>query len=702
MNFDFLYHSYSFTITIFAAVFGMAYPLILQAIERIDDKYTSSVLATDLRKRWQFRTFNVLIIICIICLPILAYIIEATDSILYKYIIVSIVTLLIIALMIDVVFLVRQILIFYSPKELLEHLDDKNDKINANALLDLARFAEKTDEFILYTSSLSIVLKYILDEQKNANYEGPVEYSKEVNDILAKIAKKVGDTSQNDERYNYVGLVPVIYNNEIQGRISAVIFLRMWEMVNRAAKSGNSGWFRDYWTYADQYYRFDIHDRSSEATIANMKEFYHYHVMVGALLVYFKRYDWLRHILHFTNEMPARFALIPGTLIKITSELSYLEQLLSKPFGVSQKYQFYGLDKGVRMDEAIVGYAYQYLALLIVRIWTYKDFNYNYANPLDLPLGSDDSIEANEDMIINVVQLQKCVERWYDNGMINEFGFSNIPPVKDVKDKLDEYIVALKVKNKEIESRDEVDEHKAQVIKDEIIVGNAYSHSSVPMISDDWKPDDSYIGYSTPVLVSQTLEKPFITKGTNKSMGNFGNCLVTTLNFELVNEYIRISRVQMPSSIKYSINQRHVLDAIDKLDLPEDYMIVEWGNALNMYELKKRLTYNDDEVSYNGRKILNLGMCGYPACLWFVKEDDLPLMEIVDTSTMSADFSEIDHTNYLYSNIDHLKSPYDIKLVQSIKVYTHKKFSKTCLFKVVFDYGENTYDLDKVVKLNNN
>ena len=155
----------------------------------------------------------------------------------------------------------------------------------------------------------------------------------------------------------------------------------------------------------------------------------------------------------------------------------------------------------------------------------------------------------------------------------------------------------------------------------------------------------------------------------------------------------------MPSSIKYSINQRHLLDAIDKLDLPEDYMIVEWGNALNMYELKKRLTYNDDEVSYNGRKILNLGMCGYPACLWFVKEDDLPLMEIVDTSTMSADFSVIDHTNYLYSNIDHLKSPYDIKLVQSIKVYTHKKFSKTCLFKVVFDYGENTYDLDKVVKL---
>ena len=696
MNFDFLYHSYTFTITIFAAVFGMAYPLMLQAIERIDDKYTSSVLATDLRKRWQFKAFHVLIFLCIICLPILAYIIEATDSMQYRYIIVSIVTILIIALMVDVVFLVRQILIFYSPKELLEHLENKNDVKNANALLDLARFAEKADEFILYVSSLSSVFRYILDEQKDANYEGPVEYSKEVIDILAKIAKKVGDTSQNDDRYNYVGLVPVIYNNEIHGRISAVTFLRMWEMVNRAAKAGNSGWFRDYWTYADQYYRFAIYDRSTETIRANMMEFYHYHVMVGGLLVYFKRYDWLRHIMHFTQEMPARFALIPGTLTKISSELRYLEQLLSKPFGVYQKYQFYGLDIVVT---AIVGYAYQYLALLVVRMWSYEDYNYNYANPFDLPGGSDDSIEANEDMIISVEQLKKHVERWYDNGAIIEFGFSNIPSVKDVTDKLDEYIVALKLKNKEIESRNEVDEHKVQVIKDEIIVSNAYSHCSVPMISDDWKPDDNYIGYSTPVLVSQTLEKPFIIKGTIKSMGNVGNCLVTSLNYEMVNEYIRICSAQMPSSIKYNINQRHLLDAIDKLDLPEDYVIVEWGNALNLYDLKKKLIYHDNELSYNGRKILNLGMCGYPACLWLVNEDDLPLMEIVDTSTMSADFSEIDHTNYLYSNIDHLKSPYEIKLVQSIQVFSHKKYSKTCLFKVMFDYGDNTYDLDKVVKL---
>jgi len=699
MNFDFLYHSYSLTITIFAAVFGMAYPLMLQAIERIDDKYTSSVLATDLRKRWQFRTFNWLIIICIILLPVLAFVLESTDSIQEKYVIVSFATMLIVFLMVDVVWLVKQILVFYSPKELFEHLDNKDDIKNADALLDLARYAEKVDEFILYISSLTSVFKYILDEQKKISEDKPVEYSEDVYDILAKIAKKVGNTSLSDDRYNYVGIVPVIYNNEIQGRISAVTFLRMWEMVNRAVKAGNTGWFRDYWTYANQYYRFAIHNTLTEQKKSNINEFYYYHVMIGALLVYFKRFDWLRHIMHFTQELPAHFVLIPGTISKIFEIVHYLEGLLERPFDVYQRYQFYGLDKGVKMDETIVGYAYRYLALLIIRIWTYKDYNYNYSNPLDLPLCDDESIEANDDMIICVEQMKREVGKWFDSGILNDFGFSDIPSQKEITDKLDEYILALKMKIKEIESYNDVDENKVKVIKDEIIVSNANSSIQIPMMNDGQVIDDSFTSQSIPIMVSQSLEKPYITKGSKKSMGNFGSTLVYSLNYEFLNEYLRISSILVPSTVSYNINQKDLLDAIDLLELTDDYMIIVWGNVLDMYELKKRLTYQDNEISYNGHKVLNLGMSRYSACVWLIKDADVPFVEITDTSTMSNMITEIDSNNHLYSNIDHLKPPFDIQLIQSIKVYAPKKYSKTCQLKVAYDFGNDRYDIDKVVKL---
>lgn len=155
MKFDFLYHTYTLTITVFAAVFGMAYPLILQAIERIDQKYTSSVLSTDLRKRWQFKAFNVLIIVCIACVGILAYVLECVDNEWWKYGVVSAAVFLILLLMIDVVLLVQQIIDYYSPKDLLRMLKKNAKKRDADALLDLAKFAAKTDDFMLHVNSLS-------------------------------------------------------------------------------------------------------------------------------------------------------------------------------------------------------------------------------------------------------------------------------------------------------------------------------------------------------------------------------------------------------------------------------------------------------------------------------------------------------------------------------------------------------------------
>lgn len=701
MNFDFLYHSYTLIITVFAAVFGMAYPLMLQAIERIDDKYTSSVLSTNLRKRWQFKGFNVLIICCIVILPILAYLLEATNCIQQKYVIISIATMLIVALMIDVVLLVRRVLVFYSPVELLEYLESRDNIKNINALLDLARYAEKTDDYILYVSSLSSVFGYIIKEQKELPEGQIAVYSESVNGILAKIAKRIGDTTRTDDRYNYVGIVPVIYSNEVEGRISDDTFLRMWEMVNRAAKSGNTGWFRDYWTYADQYYRFAIHNTTTDVERKNMKEFYHYHVMIGGLLVYFKHNEWLRHIMHFTQELPAHFALVPGTLSKVFDEVRYFDQLLSKPFGVYQRYQFYGLERGARMDEAIVGFVYQYLALLIIRVWTYKEYNYNYADPLEIPIADDESIEANDDMIICVEQIKKNVRRWYENGQVLEFGLKVVAQ-DDVIQKLDNYVVALKMKIQEISNREDVDPYKAHVIRDEMIVANSNIPTLIPIKKDGECVDESlYNIVSTPVYVVQTIEKPYITKGSLKTMGNFGTCLVTALNNAILNDYLTICFQHMPKTISYNINQRDLFLAIDKLNLPDGYTIVETGNALDLYELKKKITYVDNERSYSGRRIINLGMSRFSSFLWIVKESEIPFVEILETESTGEDLSEIDATNHLYSNIENLQKPYNVSLVQTIKVYIMKNISRTCLLRVMYNYGNDTYDIDRVSSLEN-
>lgn len=700
MKIDFLYHTYTLTITVFAAVFGMAYPLILQAIERIDQKYTSSVLSTDLRKRWQFKAFNVLIIVCIASVGILAYVLECFDNEWWKYGVVSAAVFLILLLMIDVVLLVQQIIDYYSPKDLLRMLKKNAKKRDADALLDLAKFAAKTDDFMLHVNSLSEIASLFYEEQQKAPKDKPVEYSPELYDILSKVAKRVGDPTLFDDRYNYIGILATVYNHSSEGGLSQDTLLRIWEMVNRAAKAGNTGWFRDYWPYADQYYRFYKLNGRSPLSDNNLKEFYRYHVMIGGLLIYFKRYDWLTHIMRFSQSQPGKFELIPGTLGRIFDMVWLVDELNEKPFGLYKKYQYLGLEEGAKIDDAIAGYTYQYLALLIIRLWTYNDYNINYADPFILPAADEEFVENNERMINRVEWMKKNVERWYNNGLVTEFGLSNVPDVNVVKSKLDEYIGVLKQKIIEIDEHDEVDEHKAKVIRDEMIVHNANSYCPIPMKENDEVLDETQFNTtSTPIIATNRIEKPYITKGSKKELGNFGGSLVHELNFRMLNEYLRADFSMMPYSISYSINQKDLLEAIDRLELPEDYVIVEIGNVLKLYEFRDKITVDGDNRMYNGHKILSLGMAGFTNSIWILRGSEVPFIEIVETAFTGGSYTEIDANNHLYSNIGNIKPPYDVQLVQTIKVYAPKDYGNTCLLKVMCDYSGNKYELDKVTNI---
>ena len=701
MKFDFLYHSYTLIITVFAAVFGMAYPLILQAIERIDTKYASSVLATDLRKRWQFKLFNYLIVTCILSVLVLAYVLEYTDSLQLKYVIVSIAAFFIATLMVDVVLLVQQIITYYSPEDLFNKLNKgtKNNK-DANALLDLAKFAAKADAFELHVNALCAISQLFYEEQQKASDDKPVEYSPELYDILSKIAKKVGNTSQTDDRYNYIGIVSTVLNYDSKGGISPSTYMRLWEMVNRAAKAGNTGWFIDYWTYADQYYRFYKLEGHTPLAQDNLKEFYQYHVVMGGLLLYYKRTEWLSHIMHFSQSQPAKFELVPGTLSRIFEMVFWVDELSDKPFGLYAKYQFMGLERGAKIDNAIAGYVYQYLALLIIRLWSYNDYNINYANPLSIPMADDYSIEKNEHLIDGAKRMKKEVGNWCDNRMVSEFSLYTLPSKNEVLDKLDEFIVVLNQKIKEIEARDIVDEQKAKVIKDEIIVTNVNSHTTIPMIEDASALDESlYQKLSTVVKAEDTIEKRYITKGSKYQLGNFGMALVRTLNFYMLSEYLRIVNKLMPCTVSYSISQKDLLEAIDRLELPEDYIILDNGEALDLYEIRQKLTYEDNRCLYNGHEILSFGISGYSAYLLVMPKTDLPLVEIIDTNTQNGDCKLIDANNYLYSNIENLKPPYIVQLVQSMRVYAMKEFGKIGMLKVEYDYGGNRFDIDNIKEL---
>ena len=76
-----------------------------------------------------------------------------------------------------------------------------------------------------------------------------------------------------------------------------------------------------------------------------------------------------------------------------------VDELNEKPFGLYKNYQYLGLEEGAKIDDVIAGYTYQYLALLIIRLWTYNDYNINYSDPFILPAADVEYGENNERLI---------------------------------------------------------------------------------------------------------------------------------------------------------------------------------------------------------------------------------------------------------------------------------------------------------------
>ena len=132
--FDFEYHTFSCVVSVVAAILGMASPFLLQSIERIDTKYDSALLVSRFKREREHRCFQALLWISIPNVLIPPFLLAGVDSVLIQYGIICIQLLLLLGLMLSVLMLTRLILIYYVPKDLLNHYVGKGSR---NVLLEI-------------------------------------------------------------------------------------------------------------------------------------------------------------------------------------------------------------------------------------------------------------------------------------------------------------------------------------------------------------------------------------------------------------------------------------------------------------------------------------------------------------------------------------------------------------------------------------
>lgn len=123
--FEFSNNAISLLLSVFSVLVGMTYPLLLQAIQRIDEQYRSSRITKMLKEEKVFRLFQWLVTISIAFAFISIFILQLLDDWPTLTIVwVTIHTLLTWLLLVTTILLVYTIMTYYNPDELLDRINN--------------------------------------------------------------------------------------------------------------------------------------------------------------------------------------------------------------------------------------------------------------------------------------------------------------------------------------------------------------------------------------------------------------------------------------------------------------------------------------------------------------------------------------------------------------------------------------------------
>ena len=124
-HFEFSNNAISLLLSVFSVIVGMTYPLLLQAIQRIDEQYRSSRITKMLKEEKVFHLFQWLVTISIAFAFISIFILQLLDDCPTLTIVwVTIHTLLTWLLLVTTILLVYTIMTYYNPDELLDRINN--------------------------------------------------------------------------------------------------------------------------------------------------------------------------------------------------------------------------------------------------------------------------------------------------------------------------------------------------------------------------------------------------------------------------------------------------------------------------------------------------------------------------------------------------------------------------------------------------
>ena len=392
------------------AIIGIAYPIIIDKISNIGNRYDSNYLSEVFEQEFPQRAYGRILPfrsrkittfewLLFFTIASFAFLIAGAEPLFWKNSIwmqnsAKLLTLtLTFFLVISFIIWLDKIALYNGkPARLLKYLIAKYQSISKesrykenliNSLNEIAYFAVEKEDIHLQEELSKFYTEEFIKIRHNHNSSEALEYPFYFYDVTRKLIKKLlrKEVSELDRLTS-----PAVSNWWLLGQdfqeipISEKTYDSMWGNIYQI--SDNAKFIKEHWSTAHQYYRFqlgrktgkyniDIRDYENKEEIeireSEQIRFLEFHYALGGLLLYRQNNNGLKRILNFTQSQPPDYYLLPNSMYDIFYWFAYFKEgYVNRVTPTDFKYPFPDIDN-LGLSRQITFWICQYVCLLFIR-----------------------------------------------------------------------------------------------------------------------------------------------------------------------------------------------------------------------------------------------------------------------------------------------------------------------------------------------
>lgn len=667
-----------FLLAFVSAILGLSVPVMLQVIERVDQRYESTRIAERLKR-------EPIVIACLFCLilslfcsayAVFVHIPSPCDCWLMNNSADLLALSFCIALIVCFLFSCKVILAYYNPEKLQDRIlrkfnKAKRDKDKEGAFLDwvdltkaLLQSADREPAFKVYDTLDRAIYKAF----EMAGDEGVVYPSylvrgiTSINENLCLMQRRPYSINNGNQILKNLIGEPT--------KLSDEGYRLLWSNLQLQLFYNQEDWVHEYWSAAVQNYDLGLqklyegeptyYDDGKVVASKDVlrrdeqrKRYLEFHIALCASVLREQRYDLLEKLMEYYRSMAPEYEypLVPSSVAEVLDAFEKVEVSPRLEFGIENYYPLRGM-KGIA-DGIVIGSIKRYLTYLFVRVFsnigrrprTYA----NYPDSIGGLKRMDEYLEYIQRVLPSVLGNESLMKTL----SFSDFGKAQ-QQMSNVLDNLRKE-VSTKVKEQKRNKPNDQDIVEANLKE---VVG--FVHRSMSVYSPfmrDYQDEINTKPYYLRGVNSFLYPNQAFQHDAGMSYVNMAETVtgasVTSIQHGFASVFYQIEQR------RFRINSEKVFEALDKLKIDEGYVIVSFDIYWDFYLNKgvEGLVKEGESYSYNRIPIIRLH--GGPTdlvsqTLFIINKNEMPVITFIPPMKDYLDrykLNELDKKYCLYGSI---------------------------------------------------